>query len=281
MDQQAQRGCSERRKMNTANARKGDLPMDPALRLQPGKSELTPEQEAYAQQFIEARIAAMLSCAAVDEAEAEAHLHAAYGVAGVAPPQVRWFDSPPAFVAAHVPENEQDNQEANLLEMISHSLEESLPSLDIDHPLIRALLTLSFRAANSMELGVWQLLCDSAWEGFPSEWYRWWDVEEDSMDVLKEQIAEQSTQAYRQEKWLAVSRLLHEVGEPHAGFHLAAFNELVSGYRLGSKVAWLVHKPVHLECDEQGRLHSEAGMCVQYRDGWGISARHGVLVRER
>jgi len=101
------------------------------------------------------------------------------------------------------------------------------------------------------------------------------------MDVLKEQIAEQSTQAYREEKWLAVSRWLHEVGEPNTGFRLAAFNELVSGYRLGRQAAWLVHKPVYLECDEQGRLHSEAGRCVLYRDGWGISARHGVLVRER
>jgi len=170
MDPQAQCGCSERRNRNTANDRKGALPMDSALRLQPGQLELTPEQEAYAQQFIEARMVAMLSCASVDEAEVEAYLHAAYGVAGLEPPQVRWFDSPPAFVAAHVPEHERDNQEANLLEMISSSIEGSLASLDIDHPLIRALLTLSFRAANSVELGVWKLLCDSVWEGFPSEW---------------------------------------------------------------------------------------------------------------
>jgi len=255
--------------------------MDPALRLQPGQLALTPEQEASAQQFLEAHMLAMLSCAPVDEAEAEAHLQVAYSVAGLELPQVRWFDSPPAFVAAHMPEHERENQEANLLEMISHSIEGSLPSLDIDRPLIRALLTLSFRAAKSVELGVWQLLCDSVWEAFPSEWYSRWDVEEDRMDVLKEQIAEQSTQAYRQEKWLAVSRWLHEVGEPNAGFHLAAFNELVSGYRLGRQAAWLVRKPVHLECDEQGRLHSEAGRCVVYRDGWGVSARYGALVRER
>jgi hypothetical protein len=59
------------------------------------------------------------------------------------------------------------------------------------------------------------------------------------------------------------------------------FNELVSGYRLSHKEAWLVRKPVLLERDEQGRLHNASGPCILYRDGWGWYAWHGITVPEQ
>ena len=31
----------------------------------------------------------------------------------------------------------------------------------------------------------------------------------------------------------------------------------------------------------QGRLHSATGQCMEYRDGWGFYAWHGVRVPER
>jgi hypothetical protein len=164
--------------------------------------------------------------------------------------------------------------------MIHDTIEGSLPSLERDTSLIRTLLTLSFRAGESMETGVWRLLCDSAWDAVPIEWYGW-EVEEDARDVLKERIAEQSTQAYQQEKWLAVSRFVSGVCEPNDPIHLAVFNELVSGYRLGRQAAWVVRKPARLECDEQGRLHSATRTCIEYADGWGCYAWHGVLVPEK
>jgi hypothetical protein len=73
----------------------------PCPKIKRGQERLTPEQEAYARQFAQERIAAMLSTAAIDEAEAEKHLRAAYRVAGLEPVPVRWFDSPIAFVEAH------------------------------------------------------------------------------------------------------------------------------------------------------------------------------------
>ncbi len=89
------------------------------------------------------------------------------------------------------------------------------------------------------------------------------------------------TIAYFVQNELAFFRFFHEMFEENDLIHLALFNEMVSGYYLGSNEAWLVRKPVVLERDEQERLHSAAGKCVQYPDGWGFYAWHGVRVPER
>lgn len=62
---------------------------------------------------------------------------------------------------------------------------------------------------------------------------------------------------------------------------LACFNERVSGYWLGTKRAFLVRRPRTLTLDAAGRLHSETGTCLEYPDGWGLYAWHGVQVSER
>lgn len=63
---------------------------------------------------------------------------------------------------------------------------------------------------------------------------------------------------------------------------LARFHELVSGYggAVDGEEIWLTRKPTRVERDEQGHLHSSTGMCMQYRDGWGFYAWHGVAVPE-
>lgn len=40
----------------------------------------------------------------------------------------------------------------------------------------------------------------------------------------------------------------------------------------------LSERPVELHRDNRTRLHNETGMCMKFRDGWGIYAWHGVLV---
>ena len=90
-----------------------------------------------------------------------------------------------------------------------------------------------------------------------------------------------SVQSYLDENWHSFYRFFHEVFEENDLIHLALFNEMVSGFRLGSKEAWLVRKPTRLERDERGRLHSADGMCMQYQDGWGFYAWHGVRCSEK
>jgi hypothetical protein len=62
---------------------------------------------------------------------------------------------------------------------------------------------------------------------------------------------------------------------------LARFNQMVSGYWLGKEVAVIVRRPKHLSFDEAGRLHNTTGKCMEYHDGWGLWAWHGVQVSEK
>ncbi|GHO99623.1 hypothetical protein KSF_096710 [Reticulibacter mediterranei] len=94
-------------------------------------------------------------------------------------------------------------------------------------------------------------------------------------------LTQASVCAYYDACWHAFYRFFHEVFQENALIHWASFNEMVSGFRLGSKEAWLVRKPILLERDEQSRLHHASGRCVAYRDGWGFFAWHGVHVPEK
>ncbi len=198
----------------------------------PGQERLSPKQEAYARQFAQERVAAMLSTAAIDEREAEDHLRAAYTVAGLEPPRsIRWFESPIDFVMACV-------HRASVWDSVWDSVRASVGA--------------------SVGASVW-----------------------DSVRASVGASVRDSVGAYYDENWLAFYQFFHEVFEENKLIHLALFNEMVSGYRAGSQEAWLVRKPCVLKRDEQGRLHSASGMCMQYRDGWGFYAWHGVRVPER
>src|SRR5581483_5675592 len=108
----------------------------------------------------------------------------------------------------------------------------------------------------------------------------WGQVRGQVWDQVRGQV-NNSVASYFEANWLAFYRFFHEVFEENTLIHLALFNEMVCGYRLEREEAWLVRKPVRLERDEQGRLHSGDGMCIQYAGGWGFYAWHGVRVPER
>jgi hypothetical protein len=59
---------------------------------------------------------------------------------------------------------------------------------------------------------------------------------------------------------------------------LAQVNTQVSGYWLGRQAALLVRRPRQLSVDAAGRWHSATGPCLEYPDGWGFYAWHGVRV---
>lgn len=47
------------------------------------------------------------------------------------------------------------------------------------------------------------------------------------------------------------------------------------------RTAILTERPVRLERDEQGRLHCASGPAIEYSDGWGVYAWHGIRVPRR
>ena len=81
-----------------------EAPRLPCPKIERGQQQLLPEQQASLLQFFQERLAAMQTCALINEQEAEEHLRQAYRVLGLESPRIRWFDSPLAFMAAYAPQ---------------------------------------------------------------------------------------------------------------------------------------------------------------------------------
>ena len=95
--------------------------------------------------------------------------------------------------------------------------------------------------------------------------------------------------------WLALFRFFDTYLAPNELHVFAHFNDLVSGYWLDEELALLVRRPTCFALDEARRLHSQgntaerfherwgfaSGKCLEYHDGWGFYAWHGVRVPEK
>lgn len=273
----------------------------------PAPYELTDEQEAEVERFVQARIAAMLSTAPPSDAEAEASLGHAYGVVGLEPPRVRWFDSPIAFsLAPDLPPQRLEllvrtSVEARVAAMCAERVSESLwtaLSLRLLDPISDGVFSTvgrlieqaafaqigqsdhppTYRLADHLRIP--ELHAD-LWEMAGKSF---WDTAKRSLPmpfVERRARVEDGVQAYRSAVRFAQATCFAHILGPHDLLPLAQFNELVSGYRLGRHEAWLVRKPIRLARDERGSLHAEDGMCLRYRDGWGVYAWHGRRVSEQ
>ena len=243
--------------------------MPPGPRIVRGQQRLTPQQEEYAGQFAQERIAGMLVPISINEQEAEVHLREAYRVAGFGPPvTIRWFDSPIPFVLACA-------QDKSMWET----------KVDVRKSMRPLLMRLWESVEKGVREGVQEAVAREIRDAGESVWGRVMMAVIDNVEAsVWESVASivwGSTWSYRVAHEFAMIRFFHEVFEETPLIHQALLNEMVSGYLSGSEQAWLVCKPIRLEFDEQGRLHSASGKCLQFRDGWGGYAWHGVLVPEK
>jgi len=80
--------------------------------------------------------------------------------------------------------------------------------------------------------------------------------------------------------WLAYYDFVSQIGvEGTAPLHgLIELAKNSSWWWPFENVCILTEKPEGLSRDNRSRLHSETGMAMKFRDGWGIYAWHGVLV---
>jgi hypothetical protein len=277
--------------------------------------KFTEEQLAQVEQevdrFTDARIAAMLSTTTGVEAEAETFLRQAYGVVGLEPPHIRWFDSPIEFASAP----EVAPQRLDLLLITSIEVRIAAMVADRVASPIWSILNLSL---DKLGDGVWAnvgklieaaALASMGYHTPASDATRnvpartnttvpeiraslWaaagrsieFDVElgrHPASYIERTQRLRDGVQAYPSAAWFALAMGFAQFLGPSDLLPMASFNELVSGYRLGRHEAWLVRKPIHLARDERGSLHADDGMCLRYRDGWGCYAWHGQRVSER
>lgn len=290
--------------------------MDPTLRLHPGQHVLTPAQAAETRRFVREWITVQLSTEPVNEPEAEALLRQVYELAFLPPPKhIHWVDGPLQLVALLAPDqveaSVQESVNASVRESVDASVRESIYTASVrdsarysryadsagyvEHGIrdsLWAIVKPGSSVTNLPVLGkhsVRRSLYDSVLESVR-------DLQRDSPvwtslgnsleacvqdSYFIERIVWNGVRAYNRASVLACYHFLDTYLAPNAAHALAPFNALVSGYWTGRELALLVRRPRVLALDQEGRVHSATGRCVEYRDGWGFYAWHGVRVPER
>jgi hypothetical protein len=240
--------------------------------LQPGQQDLTPAQQAEARRFADERIQAQLSTEPVDEQQAEAFLRQAYEAAGLAPPRrIHWLDGPLQLGAALAPLNARDGVWASIgdriwdrvWDRVENSVRASIEDRGSD------------RVENSVRASIEDRGSDRVWDLVKG---RVWDSVRASRSVSLTDSLWYSIWAYEDAPLLVCYHFFDVYLAPNDVHALCQFNERVSGYWPGKEHAVLVRRPKLLSLDAEGRLHSAAGKCLEYHDGWGFYAWHGVRV---
>jgi hypothetical protein len=227
--------------------------IDPALQLRPEQLALTPAQEAEAGRFADEFIHRQLSTEPVDERQAEAFLCQAYAVAGLAPPQrIQWLDGPLQLLTTLAPLSRWGSL------WDSFEADASVGG------------NIGGRARASIRASIWDRVEERVWFRVGA-----------GIRASVGRRAGDGVRAYENAAWLAFCSFFDAYLAPNDLVYLAHFNELVSGYWLGQEVALLVRRPEVLSHDVEGRLHSETGKAIEYPDGWGFYAWHGVEVPKK
>jgi len=107
------------------------------------------------------------------------------------------------------------------------------------------------------------------------------DDHRDGVDLVCSSIfsaARDSIESTEDVRYGAVYAYLARYYLPNRAEALDWVSRHVSGYWLGKDLALLVRRPRFLAHDGAGQLHHAVGKCIEYRDGWGFYAWHGVGV---
>lgn len=184
------------------------------------------------------------------------------------------FDNVRERVRANVQERVQASVGKQVWKRVEDSVRERL----------RASMVHSMR---QVRVTVWNSVRKRLWENLEASvrervfWFTSFDDGRDSAwDSVRASVWT-SVRAYTDAPWLTIARFFAEYLAPNELSALARFNELVSGYWLGTDRALLVRKPRVLGQDAVGRWHAAHGKCLEYPDGWGFYAWHGVRVPEK
>jgi hypothetical protein len=260
-------------------------PIDPALRLQPGQQALIAAQEGEAKRFAAERIRAQLSMEPVDEGEAEHFLRQVYAAVGLPPAiRIQWVDAPLQLVrlVATLSRHNGANRGweniwarlERLRDAVRTGLEQSVGNN------LRATVEREVEKVVEARVRnhVWAPVETSVLNSVEPD--VWASMESRVLGSVVDSVGA-SVRAYDAASMLTFYRFFDAYFAPNALCALAHCTELVAGYWLGNEGAIVVRRPKELARDEKGRLHSATGKCIEYRDGWGFYAWHGVVVPEK
>ncbi len=225
----------------------------------PKINRLTREQKSLIPVYRDRWLEIGLHTGPTDHAAAEEACRLAYRCAGLAPPeQIIWAASPHAGVVAT----------ASIRDSIGASLR------------------------NSLRNSLWASLWDSLWASIgASLWDSLWDSLRDSLrnslraslwasigDSLRASLWD-ACYGQHDAWWLATyayaDEVLHVAGMER-GRGLFAMAQTCGWWWPFERVAVLTEKPIYLERDDRGRLHSQHRAAIEYPDGWGVYAWYGV-----
>ena len=199
-----------------------------------------------------------LSTAPADRPTAEAGVVAAYRAAGLQPPErIVWGTSPLAGTLWSAVLN-------------AHSVRASVGDSVED------------RVGASVWASVWASVEDSVWASVGDS--VWASVGASVRARVRASVGEHIWRAcYGQHDagWLSVCETLRQHGLADV---VAPLDGIIAVARSAgwwwprARVCLVTERPIALHRDQQGRLHHEREMAIQYPDGWGVYAVHGVRV---
>jgi hypothetical protein len=106
----------------------------------------------------------------------------------------------------------------------------------------------------------------------------------DGVDLVCSSIfsaARDSIQSTEDVRYGAIYAYLARYYRPNRAEALDWVGRHVSSYWLGKELALLVRRPRFFAHDGAGQLHHVAGKCIEYPDGWGFYAWHGVGISRK
>jgi hypothetical protein len=274
---------------------------------------ITPASADDADRFAAERIHAYLSTEPIDEEETETLLRRAYAAADLEEPaHIHWLDGPLQLVAALKGDSSILNVDDDYRDCVPHCVWDDILLEEQELALMGPEVTSSLdyrirRVAHDEEQRINTLFRTGALR--EGTWNIWGQVARPVRETVRDPVGDRIWRgvgdasnlfvpgrirdsdwdasdyvlwhcicAYDEAITMAMTRFYGEHVRLNAARPLTDFNERVSGYWLGRALALLVRKPIILSRDENARLHNATGPCVQYADGWGFWAWHGVHV---
>ena len=118
-----------------------------------------------------------------------------------------------------------------------------------------------------------------------ADWYEAWAVLVGSQvgNQVREQVRNQSDMCWGQHdagwlSWLDYFRVVAALSSVNQALGLIRVAQCCGWWWPKRRVVIFTERPARLERDNQGRLHSETSAAIEYPDGWGIFAWHGIRV---
>jgi hypothetical protein len=288
-------------------------------RLAKDQLDVTQEQLDAAVRFVSEHIRLQVSSEPADEEAAETALREAYVAVGVEPPgHIHWLDGPLELVALLTSTREVKwlDIDEEYRERVPHCAwdDATLDRDEIEKLDYRAGQSLDYRIrearthadrevdhafgggteGDGISKKIWRQVDDILWE--PLQWL----IGDRLWRELCVAAGWPVGYSLRHGEWYGADfSLWHAIAAydsapsligllyfdtylaPNQAGPLARLNEQVSGYWFGKNVAFVVRKPRILARDERGLLHNAQGKAIEYVDGWGFWAWHGVRVPER